>query len=165
MSKQIIRKRAIVEDDFVHVSDEEELPSSGKIIVSLPRWIEARDELLARFAAVGVRLPSDKLPGDVPELPRLALVAVEFPKFTDGRGFSIGRLLRQREKFAGELRAIGWVLRDQLLAMERCGFDAFEIREGKSIESALEAFSELSSAYQATVNDPRPIYRRRTTSS
>lgn len=158
---QIIRNRAIVTDDFVHVQDEQELPQSGKIIVSLARWQESRASLLEQFEHVGIRLPSDKLPSDVSELSRLSLIAIEFPKFTDGRGYSIARLVRQREKFEGELRAIGWVLRDHLLAMERCGFNAFELARGKSIEDALEAFTELPTPYQATVTDPRPLYRRR----
>lgn len=156
----IIRNRTIVEDDFVHVADDAELPAGGRVIVSLDRWKGSTAELLERFEAVGIRLPSDKLPKEVPELHQLALIAIEFPRFTDGRGYSIAKLLR-REGFQGELRAIGWVLRDNLLYMERVGFNAFEIAPGKSIESAVQAFDELSVAYQATAQDPRPIYRRR----
>ncbi|HSC87168.1 MAG TPA: DUF934 domain-containing protein [Polyangiaceae bacterium] len=157
---QIIRKRAIVEDDFVHIEDGAELPSGGKIIVTLARYLVEKDSLLAAFT-LGVRIQSDKLPKDIPELHRLALVAIEFPRFTDGRGYSIAKLLRQREKFTGEIRAVGWVLRDNLLFMERCGVDAFEVQPGKPLESAVQAFAELEVPYQATVQDPRPLYRRR----
>lgn len=158
---KIIRNRAIVTDDYVHVPDDVELPESGKAIVSLNRWKESGPELLQRFEAVGVRLPSDKLPSDVPRLDQLSLIAIEFPRFTDGRGYSVARILRERERFAGELRAVGWVLRDNLLYMERCGFNAFELAPGKSIEVALGAFEELDVVYQATAVDPRPLYRRR----
>ncbi|MBS1119228.1 MAG: oxidoreductase [Deltaproteobacteria bacterium] len=158
---QIIRKRAITDDDFVHVPDGAALPDTGKPIVTLAYYVEARDALLGRYPSLGVRITSDKLPLDIPELGRLALVAIEFPRFTDGRGYSIARQLRDRHGFTGEIRAVGWVLRDQLYYLERCGFDAFELKPGKPLESALEAFGEFTVTYQAGVDDPRPIYRRR----
>src|SRR6476646_8059895 len=157
----IIRDRAIAEDDFVHVPDGAALPDRGKPIVTLAHLVKGHETLFARYPALGVRIPSDKLPANIPELARLALVAIEFPRFTDGRGYSVARMLRQRHGFGGELRAVGWVLRDQLRYMERCGFDAFELRPGKPIESALEAFGEITLTYQAGVDDPRPRYRRR----
>ena len=161
MARQIIRKRAIVDDDFTPVADDAELPASGKPLVSLARYTASGGELHERFAALGVRVPSSTLPADIPELQRLALIAIEFPRFTDGRGYSVARMLRDRCGFTGELRAVGWVLRDNLAYLERCGFDAFELAPGKPLDSALQAFGELSSSYQATVDDKRPIYRRR----
>jgi uncharacterized protein (DUF934 family) len=158
---QIIRKRAIVTDDWTHLADDAELPASGQLIVTLARYIKQGGELAERYERLGVRVPSDKLPGDIPHVDRLALIAIEFPKFTDGRGYSVGRMLRDRYRFTGELRAVGWVLRDNLAYMERCGFDAFELKAGKPLESALQAFGELSATYQADVEDKRPIYRRR----
>lgn len=158
----IIRKRAIVEDDFVHVADADTLPEGGKPIVSLARYAAAPAELLARYpGALGVQIATDKLPSDIPSPTQLALIAIEFPKFTDGRGYSIARQLRDRVHFTGELRATGWILRDQLFYLERCGFDAFELKPGKPLDSALEAFGEFSVTYQADAEDPRPIYRRR----
>ncbi len=157
----IIRNRAIVEDDFVHVPDGAELPDGGKPIVTLARYVGAREDLLARYPALGVRIASDKLPEDIPEPGRLALIAIEFPRFSDGRGYSVARMLRDRHGFTGELRAVGWVLREQLYYMERCGFTAFELKPGKPIENVLEAFGELSVTYQAATDDPRPLYRRR----
>jgi uncharacterized protein (DUF934 family) len=158
---KIIRDRAIVDDDFVFVSDGAEQPADAKPLVPLADYIRTHETLLARHAAVGVRIPSDKLPSDIPELQRLALIAIEFPRFTDGRGYSVARMLRERHGYRGELRAVGWVLRDQLRYLERCGFTAFELKPGKPLESGLEAFTEFSVAYQAAVDDPRPLYRRR----
>ena len=158
---QIIRKRAIVEDDFVHVADADALPAAGKPIVTLARYVKAGGELHERYPALGVRLPSDKLPSDLPQTGVLAVIAIEFPRFSDGRGYSVGRMLRERHRFTGELRAVGWVLRDNLSYMERCGFDAFELKPGKPLESALQAFGEFSTTYQAGIDDRRPIYRRR----
>jgi uncharacterized protein (DUF934 family) len=160
MTMQIIRNRALVDDDFAHVPDGAELPD-GKPIVTLARYRAATAELLARYPELGVRIPSDKLPSDIPDLARLALIAIEFPRFSDGRGYSVARMLRDRHGFKGELRAVGWVLRDNLLYMDRCGINAFELKPGKPLESALEAFREFSVTYQAAADEKRPIYRRR----
>jgi len=158
---EIIRKRAIIADDFVYIGDDDPLPAHGKVIVTLARYAGAVGELHERYAQLGVRVPSDKLPEDIPQLSRLALIAIEFPKFTDGRGYSVGRMLRDRYRFRGELRAVGWVLRDHLFYMERCGFDAFDLRPGKPLDSALQAFGEFTTTYQAGADQRLPIYRRR----
>jgi uncharacterized protein (DUF934 family) len=86
---------------------------------------------------------------------------VNFPKFNDGRGFSIGRLLRERYGFRGELRAIGDVLRDQLFFLARCGFDAFALRDDQDVDEALGAFADFSEAYQPALDQPVPLFRRR----
>jgi uncharacterized protein (DUF934 family) len=96
-------------------------------------------------------------------LERLQAIAVRFPAFSDGRGYSIGRLLRERHGFRGELRAIGAVARDHLYFMAQCGFDAFELRAGEDPKEALTAFNAFSEAYQATVAQPQPLFRRRGT--
>ncbi|MDX2051377.1 MAG: DUF934 domain-containing protein [Polyangiaceae bacterium] len=159
---RIIKDQKIVEDTWVYLADDAELPASGDVIVSTQRLHRDSAALFARSGAVGVRLKSDELPDVIgPDLARLALVAVDFPKFGDGRGYTTGRLLRERYNFKGELRAIGNVLRDQIFYMHRCGFNAFELTPGKSLESALEAFGEFSVSYQAAADDPRPLYRRR----
>ena len=90
-----------------------------------------------------------------------ARIEVNFPKFGDGRGFSIARLLRERHGYKGELRAVGEVARDHLYYMEQCGFDAFLLREGEDVEEALAAFDDFSEAYQATAAQPLPLFRRR----
>lgn len=105
-------------------------------------------------------------PGDDParvagRLGAVARVEVNFPKFTDGRGYSIARLLRERYGYQGELRAVGDVQRDQLFHLSRCGFDAFLLREGQDAEEALSAFRDFSEAYQASVERPEPLFRRR----
>jgi len=159
---QIIKDRAIVEDGFVHVADGAELPEHGDVIVSLERFRELRDALQQRDGRVGVRLRSDQEAKDAADvLPGLALVAVEFPGFKDGRGYTTARLLRERFGYRGEIRAVGDVLRDQLYYMERCGFNAFELKPGKDIEGALHAFAEFSVTYQGATDDPRPLFRRR----
>ena len=159
---RIIRDRALVDDSFVHVADGGELPEQGDLILSLERYRELRPALQQRGGRIGVRLRSDqeaKAVADV--LSELVLVAVEFPGFKDGRGYTTARLLRERFGFRGELRAVGDVLRDQLYYMERCGFNAFELKAGKDIDGALQAFAEFSVTYQGATDDPRPLFRRR----
>ena len=105
-------------------------------------------------------------PGDDSALPagalaQLRVIAVNFPKYGDGRGYTIARLLRERYGYAGELRAIGVVARDHLQHMAQCGFDAFQLREGEDVQAALAAFEDFSEAYQANAAQPLPLFRRR----
>jgi len=160
---QIIRDQKIVDDTYTTFSDDAPLPAAGNIIVSSARFAKERAQLLARpEGTFGVRLKSDEDPAILAaDILALSLIAVEFPKFGDGRGYTTGRLLRERYGFRGELRAVGNVLRDQMFYMQRCGFNAFELTPGKSLESALGAFGEFSVTYQAAADDPRPLYRRR----
>jgi uncharacterized protein (DUF934 family) len=158
--RSVIKNRAIIEDRWQHLADDAELPA-GPVIVSLARWRRERAALLARGEPVGVRLPNTANVADLAaDLPALALVALEFPKFADGRAHSQARLLRERYGYRGELRAVGDVLRDQLFFMARNGFDAFEPREDRGLEDALEAFGEFSDSYQPAADQPLPLYRR-----
>jgi len=91
----------------------------------------------------------------------LRVIAVNFPKFGDGRGYSIARLLRERYGYKGELRAVGVVARDQLRHMAQCGFDSFLLRDGEDVQAALAAFDDFSEAYQASAAQPVPLFRRR----
>jgi uncharacterized protein (DUF934 family) len=128
----IRNNRPVETDEWVRVADDAALPADdAKVIVSLSRWQAERTALITRNAAVGVVLAADDAAEDIADdLDRLSLVALTFPKFADGRAYSTARLLRGRYRFRGELRAVGNVLRDQLLFMHRCGFDAFELQKG-----------------------------------
>ena len=112
--------------------------------------------------------PKDKVvrfePTDDPasvSLEGVTRVEVHFPKFGDGRGYSIAKLLRTRYGYRGELRAVGHITRDLLFFLESCGFDAYELREGENPHEALAAFEDFSDAYQASVARPVPLFRRR----
>jgi uncharacterized protein (DUF934 family) len=136
--------------------------ATGDVIVPLALWLGQRDALLSRAGRLGVWLDSHEEPAAIAgDFDRFALVAVNFPKFGDGRGFSIARLLRERYGYKGELRAIGEVGRDHLFFMARCGFDSFLLREAEDPEQALTAFDDFSDAYQASVERPLPLFRRR----
>lgn len=108
-----------------------------------------------------VLAPTDDPAAIAARIGGLTTIAINFPKFGDGRGYSIVRLLRERYGYKGELRAIGEVARDHLHAMAQCGFDAFQLREGENPQDALEAFDDFSEQYQATVSQPVPLFRRR----
>jgi uncharacterized protein (DUF934 family) len=111
---------------------------------------------------VGVLLPGEAEPDAIADdLQDLAVIAIQFPVFRDGRGFSLARILRDRLGYQGELRAVGDVLRDQLFFMQRCGFNAFEPRADRCIEQALKGLTDFTVVYQADANEKRPIYRRR----
>lgn len=105
--------------------------------------------------------PADDPSALAHRLASVARVEVNFPSFTDGRGYSIARLLRERHGYRGELRAVGDVQRDQLFNLARCGFDAFQLREGEDAGAALAAFGDFSEAYQASIERPLPLFRRR----
>ena len=138
------------------------VPASGDIIVPLAMWQGRRDELLAHPGRLGVWLNSNEEPAAIAEDLRLfGVVAVNFPKFIDGRGFSIGRLLRERYGWKGELRAVGDVFRDQLFFLSGCGFNAFALRAGEEPQEALAAFGDFSETYQSSVAQPLPLFRRR----
>ena len=166
---RIIKNRQIVDDTWnVLKLAEGETPESVALpndnpIVPLAVWLARRDELLARQRPVGVWLDSHEGPEAIAaDLDRFSVVAVNFPKFADGRGFSTARLLRERYGYTGELRAIGDVLQDQLYFMKRCGFDAYAVRADKDIEAALAGLNDFSESYQAAVDQPQPLFLRRT---
>ena len=137
----------------------------GKVLVPLAVWLARHDELLQRKHHgddLGVWLsPADDPAALARHIDQFAVIAVEFPLFSDGRGYSIAALLRSRYGYKGELRAIGDVLRDQLFYLARVGFDAFAMRADRSIEDALIGFKDFSEVYQSTVDQPLPLFRRR----
>ena len=148
------------------------IPPQGDLLVPLKLWQSSASALLGHAAGrVGVWLAPDEDPALIADsLDALALVAVHFPQFTDGRGYSSARLLRERYGWTGELRAIGDVQCDQLFYLSRVGFDAFELKDGidvpqedllRSAQAALSAFADFSEAYQSSVERPLPLFRRR----
>jgi uncharacterized protein (DUF934 family) len=122
------RREGFVEDQWAFVGDEGPVPTAGAIVAPLKRWLSQRETLAARADPVGVAVEAGAdAQAHLPDLAGRPLVALSFDKFADGRSFSYARILRDRLRFGGELRAIGDVLIDEIPLMLRCGFDSFEV--------------------------------------
>ena len=147
--------RLIEDDPWTLVRDLQVPLPAGKLILPLARWLENPRQHVLWLG------PDDDVEHLKPWLPELPLIAVDFPSFRDGRGYSQAYLLRTRLGWTGELRAIGDVLRDQLSHMRQCGFDSFAVRADKSAEDALKGLAGMSVLYGRSVIEPRPLFRRR----
>jgi len=164
--QQVIKNGEVLSDDWQLIPKEAQLadvPEKQDVIIPLALWLAEKEALKSRQGGLALWLDADEeveqIAGD---LPNFALIALNFPAFTDGRAYSSAALLRQRYRFAGEIRAIGDVLRDQLFAMRRCGFDAFAIRADKDPYDALKGLADFSESYQgAAAQQPLPLFRRR----
>ena len=163
---KIIKNKTIIEDDWqiLRLNDQEIADTvtvdASKVIVPLKVWQAQRDNLQQR-EHIGVWLASDERPETLKDdLQKFAVIAIDFPRFADGRGYSLAFNLRAHLGYSGELRAIGDVLRDQLFYMQRVGFDAYAPRPDRNIEDALKGFSDFSDVYQASVDQPAPLFRR-----
>ncbi|KAB7741620.1 DUF934 domain-containing protein [Parvibaculum sedimenti] len=154
---QLIKNGKFVPDEWKHVADDEALPE-GAVIVSLQRWQKEQNLLLSRGTPIGVRLKSGEEPSLIAEhLDRLALVALEFPVYRNGRAFSYARLLRERYDYKGEVRAVGAVLRDQFYFLVRCGFDALEVRDEITPEIFAESIGTFTHPYQPSTDGAEPV--------
>ena len=160
---EIILRDTVVVDDWQVLrpsADEAVIVPTGRFIVPLAVWIDQQAGLAAR-GDVGVWLAGTDDPARLaPSLPSFSLIAIDFAKFTDGRGYSIAYLLRSRFGFRGELRAIGDVLPDQLFYMKRVGFDAFAVRADKDIRQAMRSLRPFTDAYQGSWDNAVPAFRR-----
>jgi uncharacterized protein (DUF934 family) len=147
----LIKQGELIADTFLDVSRADEIPAAGSVIVSLPQWQAGKSALAARSEPFGLRLCSNESPEQVADdVERFAVIALEFPAFRDGRAYSYARILRERYGFAGELRAVGDVLMEQLHFMLRVGFDAFELGGEDPVAAYRTALQDFSVWYQPT---------------
>ena len=152
--RHILRRREIVEDSWHYLG--EELAAGDPLIVPLGELRAERERWWNWTGRLGARLkPSDRVEDLAADLARLDLVAVEFPNPGDGRGYSQARLLRERLRFRGELRAMGsGVRQDQAFLLARCGFDSLETAVGSDLEAVRGALSRYDAAYQPDTYQP-----------
>ncbi len=160
MTQRIIKGRTLIPDEWrVVEKDSALIPAGERIILPLALWSTTKSR-----EQYGVWLDSEQTADDLTAthsadlLNDIALIAINFPTHTDGRGFSTARLLRERHGYKGELRAIGAFLRDQLYYLERCGFDAFALTDKGTLEDALRYFSIFPTHYQNTAD--QPLFKR-----
>lgn len=160
---RLIRRGSVVADRWTLLRDASslaDLPDGEPAIVPLALWLRHRAALIAR-GEVGVLLaPADDPAAIATDLGWIPVVAVDFPQFADGRGYSHARLLRDRHGYVGELRAVGDVGRDQLCYLEQVGIDSFALPEGKDVDAALAGLADFSDGYQGTCRRT-PWFRRR----
>ncbi|MFN4325553.1 MAG: DUF934 domain-containing protein [Azonexus sp.] len=166
---RLIKNKQIVADTWLTLEPGENdtaeslaLPA-GDVIFPLAVWQARKDEILARGGRIGLLLKGeDPVEAVAADVGRFAVIAIQFAKFVDGRGYSTASLLRQRYGYSGELRAVGDILHDQLFFLARVGFDAYALRDDKDAAYAIEkGFSVFSNNYQASTSQPQPLFRRR----
>lgn len=158
----LIKDGLVVDDPFIDVTGEDSLPPAGALLIDSSQWFKHREALLDRDQPLGILLQSDEDPASIArDLDSFALVALVFPRFRDGRPYSHARLLRERYRFTGELRAVGDVLLEQLHYMHRAGFDAFELDSTRPLEDWQTAMSEISVWYQSTGDGRRTAQQLR----
>ena len=161
---QLINRNGPQPDAWQAVStatEAEALPDTADALLPLAVWREAPERWVARAGRLGLLLePTDDPKALAAVQERLSLIAVRFPVFTDGRGYSIARLLRERQGWQGELRAVGDILLDQLFFYARCGFDTFALRDDQEAALAPAMFAAFSVRYQAAADEAQPLFRR-----
>lgn len=159
---KLIKQSVIIENVWQKLeADFDAIPENSAALIPLDRFLE-NPKLVIGNAQAGVWLDSDQGPEKLePFIEQLALIAINFPKFVDGRGYSYARILRDRLNYQGELRAIGDVLHDQLFYLKRCGFDSFALREDKNAEVAISGLTAFTETYQAATDQSEPLFRRR----
>jgi uncharacterized protein (DUF934 family) len=158
----LILDRKIAANEWTSLADDAALPASGKVIVSLKRWRAEREALVGAGLTVGVRLPNtEDVTTLAAEITGQPLIALDIPKFSDGRAYSQARVLRERYGYKGEIRALGDVAKDQLFHMSRCGINAFELRASEDPQECLRAFGDYDLAYQKAADTMEPVWLRR----
>ena len=156
----LIDQKPVDNDHWVRVDEADQLTQNGALLVDWALFADNQAALLARDGDLGVAIPNDLDVAELqPLLEKLALIAVDFPSFADGRAFSQARLLR-RAGFSGQIRACGDVTWDRLRFMHRCGIDAMQIADERFDPAMTRAFSEISVRNQGAADDPNPIYRQ-----
>jgi uncharacterized protein (DUF934 family) len=152
---KLIKHGSIIDDVWAPVDPDCTAPAPGQVC-NLDQW-----QNLADKNGSAVQLEPGQEPTPLFDaLNEIALVVINFPVFTDGRGFSYARDLRE-QGYSGELRANGHFIRDQLTYLQRCGFDAFQMADDANLEEALASFKDFSVHYQAAIDQPLPLFRRR----
>ena len=161
---RVIRNGRVEQDDWQRIegTDPQQPVPDGDVIVPLEYWRRNREALARHSGRVAVCLNGDDSLDELSAaLDQFELVALEFPRFTDGRSYSHARLLRDKFGYRGEIRAVGEVLRDQLFFMQRCGIDSYQVSEDKDAQDALKGLSDFSVKYQTAADGAPPVYKLR----
>ena len=164
---QLIKNGALADNPWVIVPREESVDDAlarpqDHLLVPVQMWLDHYEPLTQSGKRIAAWLDADQHPEMIcAKVNEFELIALNFPKFSDGRAFSYAVALRKHYGYKGELRAIGDVLRDPLFYMKRCGFDSFDLADEVKVEDALRAFHDFKTTYASTVEEPLPLFRRK----
>ena len=159
---QLLKDAQVINNHWTIVDSDTDAFPAGDIVVHHTIWQQRQVELTDHQSAVGVWLDgNEEIETFVEAIINVPLIAINFPKFVDGRGFSVARLLRERYGYTGELRAIGHFIRDQLFLLQRCGFNAFQFDQDIDLKQAAKSLTDFSDSYQVAVDQPQPLFKRR----
>ena len=159
---QILKDTQVVSDNWILLDENADNIPNGDILLSFEQWQNFAEQLSNHSGSIGVWLEGHaEIEQIIEPLLNLPLIAINFPKFADGRGFSTARLIRERYNYSGELRAIGGFIRDQLYLLKRCGFNAFQFSDENELSDAAESLKDFSENYQVSVDQENPLFRRR----
>jgi uncharacterized protein (DUF934 family) len=158
----LIKDGRLSADRYVHLADDEPLPEGRPVLLSASRFLADPEAILRRDDAVGIAWPNNRRVAELaPYADRLALIALNFPTFRDGRAYSQARLLRERYGYRGELRATGQVLRDQFSFFIRAGFDALDVAKPSDADAFAAALARYSVFYQVPAEGRASVMRQR----
>ena len=159
---QVLKDNRLIDDSWTLLTEDSESLPSGDILLSYSQWQTFSDQLDSHDGSVGVIIEGNADIEDIIKpLLKLPLIAINFPKFADGRAFSSARLIRERYEYTGEIRAVGGFIRDQLYYLSRCGFNAFKFDDSVDLTESAKSLQDFSEAYQVSVDQESPLFRRR----
>ena len=159
---QLLKDKRVIDDAWTLVDTDSQSLPDGDILLTYSQWQTFSEQLESHSGQIGVVIEGNAEIEDIIEpLLKLPLIAINFPKFADGRGFSLATLLRERYNFNGEIRAVGGFMRDQLYLLSRCGFNAFKFSEDTDLSEAAKSLENFSETYQVSADQEKPLFRRR----
>ena len=158
----VLKDNCVENDGWITLEESSETLPSGDVLMTYDQWQGFSEQLISHDGGVGVIIDGNAEIEEIIEpLLNLPLIAINFPKFADGRGFSAARLLRERYNYTGEIRAVGGFIRDQLYLMSRCGFNAFKFTDDTDLSESAKSLQDFSENYQVSVEQKNPLFRRR----
>ena len=159
---QLLKDNRVIDDSWTALAEDALSLPDGDLLLSYAQWQTFSDQIEAHRGSIGVVIEGNAEIEDIIEpLLNLPLIAINFPKFADGRGFSLASLLRDRYNYRGEIRAVGGFIRDQLYLLSRCGFNAFKFTEDIDLSEAAKSLEDFSETYQVSADQKNPLFRRR----
>jgi uncharacterized protein (DUF934 family) len=159
---QLLKDKRVIDDAWTLLDTDSHSLPDGHILLTYSQWQTFSEQLESHSGQIGVVIEGNTEIEDIIEpLLKLPLIAINFPKFADGRGFSLATLLRERYNFNGEIRAVGGFIRDQLYLLSRCGFNAFKFSEDTDLSEVAKSLEDFSETYQVSADQEKPLFRRR----